>query len=162
MRKITFFLMITLIAFIMACNKDKVIEEPKPIIEDGAYFGLMIVNENTPAEFKDSVKITVEIIDNETLTMELSEVRFAERMPAMNITVKGIDIVEVRNDYLLSGDKIIPFAMIAGKLEPFENFIITDMTGTLTALTLEFSMKCGDYPVKYSGKMTTVVNSLQK
>ena len=66
---------------------------------------------------------------------------------SLTMTVNGISGVEQNGVVALSGDSIVPMAMGG----PFPNYTITNLSGVLTADSLNISFKCGTYPLIYKG-----------
>ncbi len=131
-----------------ACSK----EEAPSFIDDGntCYVGDIVVP-GYGSNFTDK-DIKVELTFNEadkTVDMLIKEVKFAEAMPLrLDMTVKGISYTVAGSKITIVGDNIVPEAMGG----PFEMYKITDLSGEVTASDFSFSMKCGEFPVTFTGK----------
>lgn len=142
--------------FFVSCNEGDDTPTP-PVSNDGAYNGTVIVAPGTADEYTHpGTEVTIVDNKNETVDIKILKVKFAEKMPAMDITVPGVKLTKLESGgYSISGDNIIPTA--AGG--PFSQYTVTGLTGTIsesptgvyTTPSLIFSMTCGTYPVSYSG-----------
>jgi len=121
-----------------------------PKIEDGTYVGHLSVDQNDGTFFElDSVSVSTKINDDNTMDFTLLKVKFSPMMPVtLDMTVAGVTTAQGENCLILSGDDIVPTAM-AGT--PFPTYTITNLAGTLYSDKFEVSMKCGNYPLTYSG-----------
>lgn len=82
-------------------------------------------------------------------TIEMFGVKFAEAMPlTLDMTIGNIAYNTDNGKITFSGDSIIPQAMGAD----FPRYTITNLQGNIVGGMLEFTMICGNYPVKYSGE----------
>lgn len=117
--------------------------------EQSCYRGTMIVDQNDGTNYTQTdVEVDYEIMGDK-LNFVMYKVKFATGMPLkLDMVVEGVDYVQTAEGYALSGEDIIPYAMGG----PFEKFIITKLTGTVTAETMTLSFMCGDHAVEYSGE----------
>ncbi len=150
------YLKTTLIAFAAAllgisCGKDDGPNEPD-IPNDSAYTGTFTVAPGTADAFVlEDAAIEFTLAEGgASAEMKMLHVRFAERMPAMDITVPGMTLTPTAGGYAISGNGIIPLAL-GGEVA---RYTITGLTGSVTAETLTFSMMCGTYPLSFSGTYT--------
>jgi len=148
----TIFLTLAVLFAFTACKPEKPCDcdTPPEKIEDGTYVGLLSV-ENSGNEFQlENIHVVVEINEDNTLNFTMMAVKFAQAMPVtIDMNVAGVTTSEVENGLILSGDNIVPTAMMG---TPFPQYTITELSGTLTTQTLEFSMICGGNPVTFSGE----------
>ena len=63
----------------------------------------------------------------------------------LDMTIPGISCTLSSGAYSLSGDNIVPTAL--GR--PFENYMVTGLTGTLTDTGLALKMQIGGCPSEY-------------
>ena len=133
---------------VSACSKDDPGTEPPGDVTDGAYVGTLKVNQND-GTFYTQENVSIEVTLGETsLDIKMIQVSFSERMPIkLDMTIPGIATAETQSGFSLSGNDIIPLAM-GGQ---FEQYIITDMTGSITSETVSFDLMCGPYPLTFSG-----------
>lgn len=144
------FLAVLAIAFI-ACDKDKdPKKEDKTLdVTEGTYVGVVSIDQNDGTFYtQDSIKVEVLKTDDNTITLTMRKVKFAERMPmTLDMTIAGVITESTASEILMSGENIIPTAM-GGK---FPEYTITALDGKLTSESISFSMMCGVYPLTYSG-----------
>jgi len=150
MKTAIFLLMTSTFTLLISCNKNE--EKPEFDPKPSTYVGLLKVNENTPASYEQNdVEIISEIIDNISLEMTLLQVKFSVQMPVkLNMTIKNIELTKTNDGYTISGDNIIP---TSGEI-PYNQYVITNLAGTMSSKKLEFTMKCGNFPVSYSGNFS--------
>ena len=149
MKTLRFLLFATTIAFFSACSDDKNEEEneqgngsttePTEII----YIVNTSVGGETPYA-QENVSILIDKKATE-IDMKMQKVKFAERMPEMDITIPGVAM----EGTTLSGNEIIPLAM-GGE---FPTYTITNLTGTMTGESISVEMNCGKYPLSFSGTL---------
>lgn len=133
-----------------ACSKD---EDQKAVIDPvgSTYMGDLIVDQNDGTTYTDKgIKISVAYdTENATATMIFYQVKFAERMPVrLDMTVSGVGYTVTASNIAIVGNNIVPYAMGG----PFEQYTITNLSGTVTGEDMTFTMKCGPYPVSFKGK----------
>lgn len=148
MKTIKILLIATIVTFFAACDKNK---DNGNDNQNGGNtntelteitFNVMSnVGGDTPYT-QENVSVIVEK-KGEVIDMKLQKVKFAEKMPAMDITIPGIAI----SNETLSGDGIIPLTM-GGE---FPAYTITNLEGTMTKNNLSVSMMCGKYPLQLTG-----------
>ncbi len=118
--------------------------------EDSAYIGTFIVAPGTPIEFTlQDARVELSVFNNgDSARIDMLQVKFAEAMPMkMDIAVPGVKLTKKNETYSISGDTIVPF-IVSG---PFPSRTITELSGTATNETLEFSMVCGSDPLSFTG-----------
>ena len=147
MKKLVFGLMIALTVF-AACSKDD--DNKEVTVEDGSYVGTVTVVE--PHFSASDIKVSVTPIEGTTtLDIKMFEVRFSERMP------KTIDFTIPKASYTIDGDTINIFGeniiptMGAGYEKP--EYTVTELKGTIKDGKIDFSLKFGSFPTKYSGTL---------
>ena len=151
------FLAVLAVAFI-ACDND----EPKDEgnngnngnnvtvnVTEGTYVGTVSVNQNDGTSYTQE-NVTVEILktDDSTMTLTMKKVKFAERMPiTLDMVIAGIATESTADEMKITGDSIIPVAMGG----PFPQYTVTGFEGKVTNEAISCSMKCGEYPLTFSG-----------
>ncbi len=118
---------------------------------DSTFVGTLAVDQLNGTYFvMDSVSITMTPNLNQgTMTMLMSQVRFSSRMPVkLDMTVGNIAYVSHQDGYVLSGDSIVPYAMGGA----FTAYTITALNGDITDDSLRLSMNCGIYPLTFKGR----------
>lgn len=80
----------------------------------------------------------------------MQQVRFSPRMPlTLDITLNDV-AYEVGDDgFVVSCDTLVPYAMGG----PFPTYLVTNLQGLVKDNELTLSMKCGRYPLTYSGRL---------
>jgi hypothetical protein len=155
MKQVKILWMAVLTVFITACSDDKNSEEAagdkneevEIVDNNDTYIGTLVVNQNDGTFYtQENVNVVVSIdIDAEIL---MKQVAFSEKMPVkLDMTIPKVSVTPISDGLLLTGTDIIP---LAGVME-YPARIITDLTGELTTQSLSFEMKCGVYPLSFSG-----------
>ena len=129
---------------LVACGTD----EPEVVLPEttGELTGsFSIVNSDGTTFAMDNIRSDYEILDG-TVDITLYEISFSPRMPmTLDMTIPGVKISQVSGGYSLSADSIVPLAL--GR--PFEQYMVTDLTGTLTTTGLSLKMDIGGCPSEY-------------
>ena len=114
-----------------------------------SYVGSVSVTQDDGSVFtKDDVEVVVTASGN-MAEMKMLKVKFASAMPVeLDMTVLGIAYERKPDGYAVSGNDLIPIAM-GGE---FPAYTITGLSGTSANGSLTFSMRCGKYPLQYSGE----------
>jgi len=98
---------------------------------------------------KEDVHTKIILKDNETLDIYMYEVKFATLMPVtIDMVISGVTYTKHGEDIQFYGDSIVP---TAGN-KPYDKYIVTDLTGRITADSLCLSNNYGDTPAIYAGK----------
>lgn len=128
----------------VSCSKDNSGTE-KTGTGNSAYIGTLTVDQNDNTFYIQN-NVSVNLTQNgDVAEIKMWQVSFSERMPIkLDMTIPGVCAEEITGGDSLSGDGIIPLAM-GGQ---FPQYIITDMTGTVTGTSLSFTMTCGSYPLR--------------
>lgn len=128
----------------VACGTD----EPEVVLPEptGELTGsFSIVNSDGTTFSMDAIRSDYEILDG-TVDITLYEISFSPRMPmTLDMTIPGVKISQVSGGYSLSADSIVPLAL--GR--PFEQYMVTKLTGTLTTTGLSLKMDIGGCPSEY-------------
>jgi hypothetical protein len=134
--------------FITACSNDKNSEEIV-IVDDGAYVGILVVDQNDGTSYIQEEVSVVVSIDADHAEILMKQVAFSEKMlPAkVDMTIPRVSVTPISGGFSLSGNNIIPLS--AGG--PFPLYTITNMTGEVTTQSISFKMMCGKFPFSFSG-----------
>ena len=93
----------------------------------------------------DNIRSDYEILDG-TVDITLYEISFSPRMPmTLDMTIPGVKISQVSGGYSLSADSVVPLALD----RPFEQYMVTKLSGTLTTTGLSLKMDIGGCPSEY-------------
>lgn len=141
----------------MACEEADT-DDGTQQVTAASYSGMLSVDQlDTTFYETDSVIVTIEPLTDSTeavstthVRIVMHQVRFSPRMPiALDMTINEVAYVSGDNGVALSGDSIVPVAMGG----PFPTYIITNLQGLVKDNELTLSMKCGRYPLTYSGSL---------
>ena len=148
MKHFSSFLICAAMLSFVACDKNDDNQTPAP--EPASAIGKVFVTQADGSEFqKDSVAVNIVYADD-SLTIEMIKVKFAERMPIeLNMTIGGVQYSNDGDKIKLWGNNIVPMA-IGGA---FPNYTITNLDGKVGDGKLTFSMMCGQYPTRYEGTL---------
>jgi hypothetical protein len=132
-----------------ACAKDAPADEPATVVAAGAYTGTLSVDQNDGTFYaQENVHVVFTPKTEGEAEIKMFQASFSPKMPLkLDMTVPGVVAVETPEGLSLSGDNIVPLAM-GGE---FPQYTITGITGKATPGTLSFEMKCGAYPLAFSG-----------
>ena len=122
---------------------------PKRPDESRCYIGEMIVDQNDGTFYTQSdVEVDFETTSVNKLNFKMYKVKFASAMPlTLNMAVEGVDYISDGENYVLSGNNIVPYALGG----PFEKYTITNLSGAITDTEMTLIFMCGEYPVTYVG-----------
>ena len=132
-----------------ACTKDATEDEPARLVSAGAYTGTLSVDQNDGTLYaQENVQLVFTPQADGKAEIKMFHVSFSPKMPLkLDMTIPGVVAQETPEGLSLSGDNIVPLAL-GGE---FPQYAITGMTGKATPGTLSFEMKCGAYPLAFSG-----------
>ena len=120
---------------------------------DAVYVGDVVVDQNDGTTFtKSEVEVSYTLNDDGTLNVFMKKVKFAKAMPAINMEIPNVTVLDNGSEMTLSGDGIVPVAL-GGK---FEKFTITNLIGSISEMEMSLSFACGEYPVTYLGERISV------
>lgn len=100
----------------------------------------------------DSVRVEALIVTDSTLDIKLYGINFSSKMPVtIDMEIPDVSYIRTVEKITLSGDSIIP--TMGGN--PFNRYVIYDLSGTITADSLTFTNAYGTYTdCTYAGKIT--------
>ena len=144
MKKFLFGLMTALVVF-SACSKE---DDNKVTLEANSYVGTVTVVE--PPFTASDIKVSVTPIEGTTtMDIKMFQIKFNERMPVtIDFTIPKASYTVSRDGVNFSGENIIP-TMGAGYEKP--EYTVTELKGTIKDGKIDFSLKFGSFPTKYTG-----------
>ncbi|MDR0506323.1 MAG: hypothetical protein LBH32_05860 [Dysgonamonadaceae bacterium] len=148
MKNLNFLLIAIMALLITACNKD----EPKDesiVVSEGTYVGKLTVDQNDGTFYtQENVSVVFLPETKGKAEIKMLQVSFSAKMPLkLDMTIPNITTSEISEGLSLSGDSIVPLAM-GGE---FPQYTITKMTGKVQPQTLSIALKCGVFPLTFSG-----------
>ena len=160
MKKILLFVAVALM--IAACNKKDEPENPasQTSFAKATLFEALGTNtvpnvegeqHNLPYNL-DSVRVEAVIVTDSTLDIRLYGINFSSKMPVtIDMVIPAVSYTRTVEKITISGDSIIP--TMGGN--PFNRYVIYDLSGTITADSLTFTNTYGTYTgCTYAGKIT--------
>lgn len=160
MKKILLFVAVALM--IAACNKKDEPENPasQTSFAKATLFEALGTNtvpnvegeqHNLPYSL-DSVRVEAVIVTDSTLDIKLYGINFSSKMPVtIDMVIPAVSYTRTVEKITISGDSIIP--TMGGN--PFNRYVIYDLSGTITADSLTFTNTYGTYTgCTYAGKIT--------
>ena len=101
----------------------------------------------------DNVRVEAVILTDNTLDINLYGITFSSKMRAIDMVIPGAKYTRTAEKITLYGENIIP--TMGGN--PFNLYVINDLSGTITANSLEFTNSYGQYAgCTYAGKITKI------
>lgn len=162
MKKIYFLL--AAVAIFAACNPNEPsIPEgntPATAFEDAKFFTALGTNmvpnvegDNHDQPFTmDSVRSEVVLLTDSTLDIYLFGINFSSKMPVtIDMTIPGVSYKRTAESLILTGDSLVP---LMGE-RPFDRYVITALTGTITENEFKLKNGYGSYAdCTYEGVIT--------
>lgn len=160
MKKILFFVAVALL--IAACNKKDEPENPasQTSFAKATLFEALGTNTVPNVEGEqhhlpyslDSVRVEAVIVTDSTLDIKLYGINFSSKMPVtIDMVIPAAKYTRTVEKITISGDSIIP--TMGGN--PFNRYVIYDLSGTITADSITFTNTYGTYTgCTYAGKIT--------
>lgn len=123
-------------------------EEPEVKPQESAYEAYGLLTIPSSGFTKENVRTKVVLVSDKQLDIFMFDVKFAALMPVtIDMVISGVGYTRTAGEIHFSGDAIIP---TAGN-KPYEKYIITDLTGRITADSICLSNNYGDTPAIYAG-----------
>ncbi len=160
MKKILLFVAVALM--IAACNKKDEPENPASQISFAKATLFEALGTNTVPNVEgeqhhlpyslDSVRVEAVIVTDSTLDIKLYGINFSSKMPVtIDMVIPAVSYTRTIEKITISGDSIIP--TMGGN--PFNRYVIYNLSGTITADSLTFTNTYGTYTgCTYAGKIT--------
>jgi hypothetical protein len=140
------------VAMVMMVACDNTDEPNVPInpVETVSYEGLLSVDQNN-GTFYEQDSVLVSFKDSTLATIVMYNVKFSKYMPITlnDMTIDSISVVKHANKLVLAGEKLVPTT--AGR--PYEQYTITNLSGTVNSDSLITSMVCGQFPLTFRGAL---------
>lgn len=134
------------LAIVSCGTKEEPEKTPEPIGEFTGSFS--IVNSDGSTFSMEDIRAGYEVGEG-VVDITLYGVSFSPRMPmTLDMTIPGVAVSKAPDGYSLSSASITPVAL--GK--PFPNYMVTDLSGSLTDDLLTLKMDIGGCPSTYSGR----------
>lgn len=159
------FLAVAVAATLAACNQntpDNATDQGNADFAKATYFEALGMNtvpnvegENKDQPFRlDSVRVEAIVVSNSTLDICLYGINFSSRMPvSIDMVIPGATYTRTIDKITISGENIAP--TMGGN--PFDKYMITGLSGYVTADSLVFSNNYGTYTgCSYAGKITSM------
>ncbi|MBQ9450441.1 MAG: hypothetical protein IJU34_03880 [Bacteroidales bacterium] len=125
---------------------------------EAGYVGLLSVIEIGDALFEIDELVAGYALDavSGRLDLYMYDVSFSSKMPVTLNVMQLPDVSYTKNGSTLqiSDTGIIPMMEVRGEMVPYERYLCTDLTGTITPEMMVLSMKLGGFQTDYSGKYT--------
>ena len=157
------FLAVAVAATLAACNQntpDNPADQGNADFAKATYFEALGMNtvpnvegENKDQPFRlDSVRVEAIVVSDSTLDICLYGINFSSRMPvSIDMVIPGATYTRTIDRITISGENIAP--TMGGN--PFDKYMITGLSGYVTADSLVFSNNYGTYTgCSYAGKIT--------
>ena len=136
----------------LACEKTP---EPEEIPAQSGYTGTLSVVEIGDALFTmNDVRADYRLDEDGRLDLYFYDVTFSSQMP-VKLSVLMLPDVAYRRDgatLSLSDSDIVPLMEMRGEMIPYERYLCTGLSGTLTPAALTLSMRLGGFQTDYSGR----------
>ena len=100
----------------------------------------------------DSVRSEVVLLTDSTLDIYLFGINFSSKMPVtIDMTIPGVSYKRTAESLILTGDSLVP---LMGE-RPFDRYVITALTGTITENEFKLKNGYGSYAdCTYEGVIT--------
>lgn len=146
---LSFMICAAMLSFV-ACDKSDDNKDVNPTPEAASAVGKVFVTQADGSEFsKDSVSVSLTYAED-SMTITMFKVKFAERMPLeLDMTIGSVQYSNNGGDIKLWGDNIVPQAMGGA----FPKYTITNLDGKVGDGKVSFSMMCSEFPTRFEGTL---------
>ncbi|MDR2843070.1 MAG: hypothetical protein LBV57_00300 [Candidatus Symbiothrix sp.] len=146
MKAVKFFFMAAIALCVTACDDDSQPETPGKGTDE------------IPTYEQKNVSVIFDTLSTDLTRITMLQVRFAEAMPMkLDMTIDSIPSPHLNSGtFTLEGAILIPKV----KDKPFSQYTITELKGTVTSTDLELSMRCGEYPLTFSGTKSDATDAV--
>ena len=147
MKKTILFIVIATL-LLNGCGK---MDPDSGISEEALYIGTVSVLYNGETVNNENIKVRFAPKDDGTAaTIKIYRIRFVPKMPVrVDVTIPDITIDTSGDRITFSCDEVIPLAL-GGE---YPKYIVTDLAGEVVGNELEFSLKFGEYPTSFTGRL---------
>ncbi|MBR6370081.1 MAG: hypothetical protein IKS24_03260 [Bacteroidaceae bacterium] len=154
--KKTVFVLVAIVAALVSCDKTESEKnksgEVIPVLKNDSTFfsGTLLANASSgDCETRDT-KVSINYTDNsDSVSITIFKAKLAQRMPAMDIVIPGINLNNKNNVIVLSSEKSVPLAMG----NEFPAYTVTGFDGEINGDSLIFSLMFGSTPTCFGGKI---------
>lgn len=160
--KLQFAICVVLVGFFASCHITNTEEPITPTtneegetIETKIYEASGILTIPTSGFTKENLRTKIVLAGPDSMDIYMYEVKFAAAMPVtIDMIISGVHYAKEGNQINFHGDGIVP---TAGN-KPYENHIVTNLIGTITADSIKLSNNYGSTPSVYAGKLVSTDN----
>ncbi|MBQ5608825.1 MAG: hypothetical protein IIU85_01060 [Rikenellaceae bacterium] len=148
MKLLKFFALAAMLFGMVACNNEKT---PEPVIDldtTTAYNGTVsVIVAGQEISTTNSV-IEIEPSENgKSFNIVFKMIKFVPQMPALDITIPAVDYVVADEAISFAAESIIPLCL-GGE---FPQYLVTGLKGTITANSIDLSLKFGEFQTSFRG-----------
>lgn len=133
---------------LIACDNENT---PEPVIDldtTNAYNGTVsVVVGGQEVSTPDSLIEIVPSEDGKSFSIVFKMIKFVPQMPALDIEIPTINYTVEDGVISFAAEGIIPLCL-GGE---FPQYIVTALKGTITATSIDLSLKFGDYQTSFKG-----------
>ena len=158
--KKTIFFLLALVAAFVSCDKVETDNEKSKeatgkneviATYDTLFFtGTLLANASSGDCQTPDTKVSINYTDKaDSVSITIFKAKLAQRMPAMDIIIPGINIEENSGNTVITSDRSVPLAMGGNE---FSQYTVTEFSGEFTAESLSFSLKFGSTPTSFTGQ----------
>lgn len=137
---------------LVACDNEKT---PEPVIDmdaPTAYSGTVsVVVDGQTVSTPNSLIEIVPSEDGKSFSIVFKKVQFVIQMPALDITIPTLNYTVEDGVISFVAEGVIPLCM-GGE---FPQYIVTNLKGTITATSIELSLKFGEFETSFKGTLQT-------
>lgn len=136
----------------VACDNE---QTPEPVIDldtTSAYNGTVsvVVNGQTVSTPNSLIEI-VPSEDGKSFSIVFKMIKFVPQMPSLDITIPTVNYTIEEGVISFVAEGIIPICM-GGE---FPQYIVTQLKGTITATSIDLSLKFGEFETSFKGSLQT-------
>ena len=131
---------------LVACDTNDTPEEVVDMDAPTAYVGTVSVV--VGGQTVPTPNSLIEIVPSQDV---FKKIQFVPAMPALDITIPTVNFTVADGVINLVAEGVIPLCM-GGE---FPNYIVTALKGTITATSIELSLKFGEFETSFKGSIQT-------
>lgn len=148
MKLLKFFALAAMLFGMVACDNEKA---PEPVIDldtTTAYNGTVsVIVAGQEISTTNSVIEIDPSEDGKSFNIVFKMIRFVPQMPALDITIPAIGYVVADEAISFAAESIIPLCL-GGE---FPQYLVTGLRGSITATSIDLSLKFGDFQTSFRG-----------
>lgn len=148
MKLLKFFALAAMLFGMVACNNEKT---PEPVIDldtTTAYNGTVSVI--VAGQEISTTNSVIEIDPSEngkSFNIVFKMIKFVPQMPALDITIPAVGYVVADESISFAAESTIPLCL-GGE---FPQYLVTGLKGTITANSIDLSLKFGEFQTSFRG-----------